>query len=208
MPDLWLEQQAQQQGHQRIAGIDEAGRGPLAGPVVAAAVILPMTPALWQANLNDSKKLTAAAREQLYHHIMTEACVGIGIVDVDDIDHLNILGATMLAMVRAAAALKPQADWHLIDGNRCPDALRAQASTIVKGDSKSQSIAAASIIAKVTRDRIMGDLHRLFPVFGWHKNQGYPTKQHRDALMLHGPAPHHRQSFGPVKTIINQRLAS
>ena len=179
-----------------VCGIDEAGRGPLAGPVVAAAVIL--DPTTMPDGLDDSKRLAARRREQLAGILERVACVGIGLATVDEIDRLNILHATMLAMRRAAGALAVAPRTALIDGNRAPD-LGCATRTVIKGDQRSLSIAAASIIAKVHRDRLMANLDAEFPVFGWAKNVGYPTPEHRAALARFGPCAHHRTSFAPVR---------
>lgn len=181
-----------------VAGIDEAGRGPLAGPVVAAAVIL--NPANIPAGLADSKTLTEKRREALAPQIFDCAQVGVGIASVDEIDDINILWATMLAMQRAAEALPTQPDLCLIDGNRAPD-LSCPSQTIVKGDAKSLSIAAASIIAKTTRDAMMRDLAGKFPQFGWEKNKGYGAATHIEAIKRFGPTPHHRKTFAPVSAM-------
>lgn len=182
-----------------VAGLDEAGRGPFAGPVVAAAVILDRnnTPE----KINDSKKLSPQAREKLHDKILASARVGIGIVSVEQIDRLNIGRASLIAMERAFHRLGG-ADAALIDGNLLPR-LPCLMEAVVKGDSKSLSIAAASIIAKVTRDRIMDSLAREFPHYGWEENKGYGTAQHMAALTLHGPTPHHRRSFAPVREALN-----
>ena len=203
MPDFSYELDAAKAGHARICGVDEAGRGPLAGPVVAAAVVLDasvLQGSVWQ-KLDDSKKMSAAARNTLFEAIMKSADVGVGICDVDDIEHLNILGATMQAMAKAVAGLNRQADLALIDGNRKP-VLACEAITIVKGDAKSLSIAAASVIAKVTRDRIMAELAEQFPGYGWERNAGYGTAEHMAALRRLGVTPAHRQSFAPVKNLL------
>ena len=177
-----------------MAGIDEAGRGCLAGPVVAAAVILPHDADL--PGVDDSKKLSAKQRNAALPHIQAQAvAVGVGLCSPEEIDRLNILWAAMEAMRRAAADLTPNPDYLLIDGNRCfPDSPWPFA-TLVKGDQRSLSIAAASIVAKVTRDRIMRDLAEVWPMYGWAQNAGYPTKAHYEALAAHGPSPVHRQSF-------------
>lgn len=183
-----------------IAGVDEAGRGPLAGPVVAAAVILDRkrTPK----GLNDSKQLSAEAREALFPRIMEMAvAVGVGEATVDEIDLVNIRQATHLAMARAVRALMPAAAFALVDGNDAP-ALPCRCDTIIDGDAKSVSIAAASIIAKVTRDRIMRVLHEQHPGYGWLTNKGYGTGEHLKALNQLGPCPHHRRSFAPVYQIL------
>ncbi|HUS54577.1 MAG TPA: ribonuclease HII [Thermohalobaculum sp.] len=183
-----------------ICGIDEAGRGPWAGPVVAAAVVLD-----WgniPPGLNDSKKLTAARRATLFDAIKASASVGVGIGTVEEIDALNILRANDLAMLRAFAALRTAPDAALIDGNRVPPGWPCRARALVGGDGRSLSIAAASIIAKVTRDRIMADLARAHPGYGWERNQGYGTAQHRAALDRLGVTPHHRRSFRPIHNIL------
>lgn len=183
-----------------ICGVDEAGRGPLAGPVVAAAVILDA--ACIPAGLDDSKKLTARRREALFAEITAVAvAVGVGEATVDEIDLLNIRQATHLAMARAVAALDPPAAFALVDGNDAP-ALPCPCETLVKGDGLSVSIAAASIIAKVSRDRLMADLHALHPQYGWDRNKGYGTADHLSALSRHGASPQHRQSFAPIHNIL------
>lgn len=182
-----------------VAGVDEAGRGPWAGPVVAAAVIL--DPAAIPDGLNDSKKLSAARRAALFAALGATARIGVGQASVDEIDRLNILHATMLAMQRAVANLPTRPDIALIDGNRTPD-LPCAAEAIVKGDGRSLSIAAASIIAKVTRDRIMAELETQFPGYGWKTNQGYGTKPHQAGLLRLGVTPHHRRSFKPIHKIL------
>lgn len=192
MPDISLE--LQYSG--RIAGVDEAGRGPWAGPVVAGAVILNYNDI--PDGINDSKKLSAARRDALFESIIATASVGIGIASVEEIDQLNILAATKLAMQRAVAALPHQPDRILVDGNQ-PPRFACPVDAIVKGDSKSLSIAAASIIAKVTRDRMMAALAQEFPVYGWEKNAGYGTALHQAGIKQHGITPHHRKSFAPIK---------
>lgn len=193
-PTLALETDLRQRGYRYIAGVDEAGRGCLAGPVVAAAVILPLTHTL--DGLDDSKKLKPAQREALFDPIFAEAvAVGVGYCSPEEIDRMNILWAAMEAMRRAAARCTTAPDFLLIDGNRCfPDPAWPH-QTVVKGDARSQSIAAASIVAKVTRDRMMDALHDDFPAYGWRQNAGYPTVSHYDALATHGPTPLHRRSF-------------
>ena len=188
----------------RIAGIDEAGRGPLAGPVVAAAVVL--DPQTMPAGLRDSKTLTEKRREALADALMECAAVGVGVAEVEEIDRINILQATLAAMARAEAALPFRPDACLVDGNARPP-LKAPAHLVVKGDAKSFSIAAASIVAKVTRDRIMRDLAKAFPEYGWEKNKGYGAKAHLEAIATHGPAPHHRRSFKPISTMIASKNA-
>lgn len=191
-------------GFVHVAGVDEVGRGPLAGPVTAAAVIL--NPDDIPAGLNDSKKLTAARRAVLFGEIMTRATVCVAHASVAEIDSLNILRASHLAMERAVAGLAIAPQHLLIDGNLIPRGLTIGATAIVKGDAKSLSIAAASIVAKVTRDRLMHDLSVQFPGYGWAENAGYPTKQHLAALLNLGVTPWHRQSFKPVHNILYQEL--
>jgi ribonuclease HII len=178
-----------------VAGIDEVGRGPLAGPVVAAAVILDRKRI--PKGLNDSKQMSADAREDAYHRIMAVAIVGIGEASVDEIDIVNIRRATHLAMARAVRALAHVPAFALVDGNDAPPLL-CPCDTLVSGDARSVSIAAASIIAKVTRDRMMMALHAEHPFYGWLTNKGYGTEEHLAALNRHGPCPHHRKSFAPV----------
>ncbi|WP_412060996.1 ribonuclease HII [Rubrivirga sp. IMCC45206] len=194
MPDLSLERAHWSDGRAVVAGLDEAGRGCLAGPVVAAAVVLPADAHL--PGLDDSKKLTPAAREALVPLIHREAlAVGVGTCSPAEIDELNILWASMEAMRRAALALAPAPDVLLVDGNRAIPNAPCPQETVVKGDAKSLSIAAASVVAKVTRDAQMVALHRDFPVYGWDGHKGYPTAAHYAALAAHGPSPHHRRSF-------------
>lgn len=183
-------------GYSRIAGCDEAGRGPLAGPVVAAAVILKARD--YSPRLKDSKALSAKKREELYTELhLSGAQIGIGIVSHELIDKINILQASLLAMKLACLKLVEPADYLLVDGKfEVPLAIAQQA--LVKGESKSCSIAAASIIAKVSRDRLMQKLHLRYPQYNFQKNQGYPTRQHREALKQYGPCPAHRLSFKGV----------
>ena len=195
--DLWAFEQAHRnKGYNRIAGVDEAGRGPLAGPVVAGAVILP--PAFDVPGVNDSKQLTHRQRERLFDRIQAEAeAVGIGIVDAEEIDRINILQASRRAMALAVAQLDPQPDLLLIDGRQgIPSELPQD--TIIKGDARSISIAAASIIAKVSRDRIMQDYHVQYPLFGFDRHKGYPTQAHKAAIAAHGPCTIHRRTFRGV----------
>ena len=192
MPDFSLEQNYPGP----VAGVDEAGRGPWAGPVVAAAVIL--DPANVPEGLNDSKKLTALRRAALFDAIYGAAVVGVGIGSVEEIDQLNIARANDLAMARAVSAMSVEPAFLLIDGRFVPHNLDLPARAVVRGDSKSQSIAAASIIAKVTRDRIMADLAARHPGYGWEQNAGYGTAQHRKALDQLGVTRHHRRSFRPI----------
>ena len=202
MPDYSLERAALARGHVRIAGVDEVGRGPLAGPVTAAAVILDLGNI--PKGLNDSKKLSPKKREAVEAEIFERATVSIAHASVEEIDSHNILRASHIAMERAVAALDPPPDYLLIDGNLIPKGLRISAEAVVKGDGKSLSIAAASIVAKLARDRIMVDLAQQFPGYGWEKNAGYPSKQHREALVDLGVTPHHRRSFKPVHKILYQ----
>ncbi|MCB1431424.1 MAG: ribonuclease HII [Alphaproteobacteria bacterium] len=197
-PDFSFEQAAMNAGHASVCGIDEAGRGPWAGPVVAAAVVL--DPRRIPPGLNDSKKLTEARREAVYPVIMEYARVGIGIADQDHIDRDNILAATLWAMGEALAQLGGTG-LALIDGNRAPK-LPCAVRTIIGGDGKSLSIAAASIIAKVTRDRMMTAFHHDYPQYGFARHKGYGTAEHQAALTLHGPCPLHRRSFAPIAQLL------
>jgi len=189
-------------GQTPVAGVDEAGRGPLAGPVVAAAVIL--DPACIPAGLDDSKVLSAKRREVLCAALFEVAQVGVGIATVEEIDEINILRASHLAMCRAIEALPVPPAHVLIDGNLIPRGLLLSAEAIVKGDARSQSIAAASIVAKTRRDAIMVDLAQHHPGYGWERNAGYPSKSHKLALQNLGVTPHHRRSFKPVHNILYQ----
>jgi len=187
----------------RICGVDEVGRGPLAGPVVAAAVIL--DPRNVPVGLDDSKKLTARKRDQLFEAIHAVAiAVSIAEASVEEIDQINILQASMLAMRRAVARLPHQPNGALVDGNRDPDFGDLPTRTLVKGDSRSLSIAAASIVAKVFRDRLMTKLGERYPEYGWGQNAGYGVEKHRLALELVGIAPHHRKSFAPIRKILDK----
>ena len=194
---MWsLEQRAAREGYRTIAGIDEAGRGPLAGPVVSAAVILP--PGGATAGIDDSKKLSPAKRDRLYDHIYrTATAVGIGIVDAVEIDRINILQAALRSMAIAVRNLRPQPHYLLIDGIfeiPCP----LPQAAVAKGDSRSASIAAASIVAKVTRDRMMAVYHQYYPQYGFDRHKGYPTKAHKEAIRAHGCSPIHRRTFRGV----------
>jgi ribonuclease HII len=197
-PDLWLfEKKALQKGFSKIAGIDEAGRGPLAGPVVSAAVIIPIS--LQIPGISDSKKLTPKKRNYLYEKIYDLAVsVGIGIVDPFEIDRINILQAALLSMAMAVENLAPQPDFLLIDGIFLISSALPQ-EAIPKGDALSASIAAASIVAKVTRDRLMERYHQDYPQFGFSKHKGYPTKAHKEAIRKFGCCLIHRRSFKGVK---------
>ena len=182
-----------------VAGVDEAGRGPLAGPVVAAAVILDELQPI--KGLKDSKVMTARARERLFDEIRAKAlCCSIAQASVEEIDTLNILQATMLAMQRAVDGLRLRPHHVLVDGNRLP-VLKVQAEAIVKGDAKVKAISAASILAKVHRDRLCIELHEAHPQYGFDGHKGYPTAAHLAALREHGACPHHRRSFAPVRAV-------
>ena len=195
-PDFSIEQLSIDNGLPVIAGVDEVGRGPLCGPVTAAAVIL--DPANIPDGLNDSKKLTAKRREVLYDILLGCAQVSIAHASVEEIDELNILRASHLAMERAVAGLARKPDHVLIDGNMIPRGLDISAQAVIKGDAKSVSISAASIMAKICRDRLMVDLAQQYPGYGWERNAGYPTAVHLKALQQLGVTPHHRRSFKPV----------
>ncbi|USG62195.1 ribonuclease HII [Sneathiella marina] len=194
-PDLSLEQA--ETGI--VAGVDEVGRGPFAGPVVAAAVILDQNQI--PAGIQDSKKLSRAARERLFVDITNSSLVGLGEASVEEIDEINILQASLLAMRRAVADLKSRPDFVLVDGNKDPD-LGIKTRTVVKGDAISLSIAAASIVAKVTRDRKMCALAKAYPHYGWEKNAGYGTAEHRKGLREFGVTPLHRRSFAPIRALL------
>jgi ribonuclease HII len=185
-----------------ICGVDEVGRGPLAGPVVTAAVIL--DPGNIPHSLNDSKKLSAKKRALISKEILATAECAFGEASLEEIDELNILHATMLAMQRAVANLPRKVDHILVDGNRLPQ-FDAPASAIIKGDQKSVSIAAASIIAKEKRDLLMKKLHEMHPEYGWNQNSGYGTKMHMEALNLVGPSRFHRKSFAPIRNLMAQQ---
>lgn len=187
-------------GARHVAGVDEVGRGPLAGPVTAAAVIL--APGADLPGLNDSKKLSAKRRESLAERIMQSCDWAVGHASVEEIDRLNILRASHLAMCRAVAGLRQRPCLALIDGNMVPRDLDLPAEAVVRGDARSVSIAAASVVAKLLRDRIMVDLAQQHPGYGWEVNAGYPTKAHRQALLDLGVTPHHRRSFAPIHKIL------
>ena len=194
MPDFELEKAAQQSGFKYICGVDEAGRGPLAGPVCAAAVILSEDAQI--DGLNDSKKLSEKKREALFDIICEKAiayCVAYG--TLKEIEEFNILEATFLAMNRSIEGLSVKADYALIDGNRVPKGIKIPCETVVKGDAKSSSIAAASILAKVTRDRLLLEYDEKYPEYNFKKHKGYGTKEHTDLILKHGPCEIHRLSF-------------
>ena len=198
-PDFSSEASLHAQGYHYIAGIDEAGRGPWAGPVVAAAVILEKDDI--PEGLHDSKKISPGKREKIFDSLTEKADIGIGIIDFEEIDQLNILQASLKAMQLALSQLSSPPCYALIDGNKCPD-LPIPSQAVIKGDSQVMSIAAASIIAKVTRDRIMKKIGAEFPGYGWERNMGYGTKEHAEALLKLGVTPHHRRSFAPVKKLL------
>ncbi|GGL81833.1 ribonuclease HII [Wenxinia marina] len=202
VPDYAFEAAALARGARRVAGVDEAGRGPLAGPVVAAAVVLEV--GAIPEGLADSKTLPAARREALYDLILARAEVGVGVATVEEIDEINILRASHVAMVRALRALPSLPCHALIDGNMIPRDMVCAAEAVVKGDGRCLSVAAASIVAKTWRDRIMVDLAQQHPGYGWETNVGYGTECHREALQRLGPTPHHRRSFKPVHNILYQ----
>ena len=204
-PDFTFETAAIARGLPVVVGVDEVGRGPLAGPVTAAAVRL--DPARIPDGLNDSKALSPARRDALFTAIMDSAEVSIAHASVEEIDSLNILRASHLAMERAVSGLLTFPDHALIDGNMIPKGLRCSAEAVVKGDARSLSIAAASIVAKVTRDRIMVDLAQQYPGYGWNVNAGYPTPAHLQALLDFGITPHHRRTFKPVHNILYQEVS-
>lgn len=194
MPDYKYENDARMKGFLTVCGVDEAGRGPLAGPVCAAAVILPEE--LVIDGLNDSKKLSEKKREELYSVITEKAiCFSVAFGTVDEIEEYNILNATFLAMNRAVDLLAVKPDFAIIDGNRVPKGIKIPCETVIKGDAKSCSVAAASIIAKVTRDRLMYEYDKEFPNFGFGKHKGYGTALHYEMLKKYGPTKYHRMSF-------------
>lgn len=207
MPDFILETEL----GGRVVGVDEAGRGPWAGPVVAGAALLDPAelPDALLSGLDDSKKLKPAKREALLAELegSAGAVLGVGAASVEEIDELNILQATFLAMTRAVADLSERLDgapdFALIDGNKVPPGLPCEARAVVKGDGVSLSIAAASIVAKVTRDRMMAALDQVFPGYGWAGNAGYGTRAHQEALLTLGVTPHHRKSFAPIRKILS-----
>ncbi len=202
IPDFTYEEAAFARGAYWVVGIDEVGRGPLAGPVTAAAVRL--DPACIPEGICDSKQLKREDRERLHAELLACADVCIAHASVAEIDAINILNAAHLAMRRAVEGLQRAADHALVDGNRLPGELRCSAEAIVKGDCKSLSISAASIVAKVCRDHVMMDLAQHWPGYGWETNAGYGTRAHLDGLERHGVTPHHRRSFAPIHNILYQ----
>ncbi|SHH44904.1 ribonuclease HII [Cognatishimia maritima] len=201
-PDYELEKLAIFRGATSVVGVDEVGRGPLAGPVMAAAVVL--NPEHIPEGLNDSKKLGVKRRELLYVQILETADVGFGEASVEEIDEINILQASLLAMQRAVHNLTTLPDYALVDGKFIPKALNIPAEGVVKGDAKSVSIAAASIVAKIRRDQRMESLAQQFPGYGWERNAGYPTPEHKEAIHRLGITPHHRRSFKPIHNMLYQ----
>ena len=197
-PDRSHEKKHWEAGRHRVVGVDEAGRGPLAGPVVAAACFVPKDCVV--DCVNDSKQLTEEGREEIFEELMANKDIeyGVCVIDQDRIDEINILECTMEAMHRSAADV-PNVDWVLIDGNRVPKPLDGKAEAIVKGDAKNVAIAAASIIAKVTRDRMMLEIDKEFPMYGFKDHKGYGTKAHMAAIDKHGPCVYHRKTFAPIK---------
>ncbi len=200
MPDLSIEKNKNNLNYKLIAGVDEAGRGPWAGPVYSAAVILDISKI--PAEINDSKKMSEKKRDEIYSRIVSEHHYSIGVADVNEIDELNILQASLLSMKRAITNLHLNPDFVLIDGVHRPN-LDIDSENIIKGDSKSLSIAAASIIAKVERDRFMKKIDEEYPCYNWKKNKGYGTKEHQNALNIHGISKHHRKSFSPIRKILS-----
>jgi ribonuclease HII len=205
MPDFSLEDHYPNLPH--ICGVDEAGRGPWAGPVIASALIFTSRNTIPE-GIHDSKKIPAPKRERLFDALQSCAIIGTGIASVEEIDALNIWGATALAMRRAVMALGVVPDLALIDGNRIPAELPCKAQAIIRGDGASLSIAAASIIAKVTRDRVMKELDGQFPQYGFSSHQGYGTMAHHNALKMHGPCSAHRKSFAPIRALLKQERAA
>ena len=202
VPTYNYEEKLKSQGYSNIVGVDEVGRGPIAGPVFAAAVVL--DPNHIPMGLNDSKKLSAKKRNLILSEIMKHADVSVGSASEREIEEINILQASHLAMVRAIHGLKSVPGHILIDGNLVPSSLDIPATALIRGDASSVSIAAASIVAKVKRDLVMCDLGQHFPGYGWEKNAGYPTQQHLVALQDLGITPHHRRTFRPVRNILYQ----
>ena len=205
LPNFDVETRLIRKGYKAIAGVDEVGRGCIAGPVTAAAVIL--NPQKIPSGLNDSKKLNLKNREKIFQSIQDTCTFCVAHSSVEEIDQINILQAALLSMKRAIWGLRIKPDFVLIDGNKNPEGLESNFETIIKGDSKSLSIAAASIVAKITRDRIMSRLDKEFPGYNWSQNAGYPTKMHKSAILDIGITPYHRRSFKPVYNILyNQNI--
>jgi ribonuclease HII len=202
LPDFDVETGLIKKGYKTIAGVDEVGRGCIAGPVTAAAVIL--NPQKIPSGLNDSKKVSFKNRDKIFKSIQDTCTFCVAHSSVEEIDQTNILQASLLSMKRAILGLNIKPDFVLIDGNKSPEGLPSESTTIIKGDSKSLSIAAASIVAKVTRDRFMSRLDEEFPGYDWSQNAGYPTKSHKSAILNIGITPYHRRSFKPVYNILYQ----
>ena len=201
MPDFSIENQVKSKGFKFVCGVDEAGRGPLAGPVCAAAVILNEE----IEGLNDSKKLSEKKREALFDEIKEKSVsFSIAFASVEEIEECNILNATYLAMNRAIEGLNVKADFALIEGNRVPTGITVPCETVVKGDAKSCSVAAASILAKVTRDRLMLEEDKKYPEYNFKKHKGYGTKEHTDAILKYGMSPYHRPSF--LNKLLGEKL--
>ncbi len=198
-PTLNMELALRNNGYKHVIGVDEAGRGPLMGPVVAAAVHIP--DGFDTSGINDSKKLSSKKRKLFYNNIVEGCDYSFFSIDNLTVDAMNILEATKMAMTWAMKGIS-KADYALIDGNFIPDYLDMPAQCVIGGDSKSVSIAAASIVAKVTRDKIVMEMHEQYPIYGWNKNKGYGTKEHRDAIELYGATPYHRKSFRRVKEYV------
>jgi len=203
LPDFDVETRLIKKGYRVIAGVDEVGRGCIAGPVTSAAVIV--NPQNIPSGINDSKKLSLKDREKIYQVIKETCTFSVAHATADEIDQINILQASLLSMQRAIAGLNIQPDFVLVDGNKSPEGFERKSKTIVKGDSKSISIAAASIVAKITRDHIMSRLDKNFPGYAWSKNAGYPTKFHKSAILNIGITPYHRRSFKPVYNILYKK---
>lgn len=205
MVNFWRERTLLGKGLRRVAGVDEAGRGPLAGPVVSAAVIL--RPGTKIKGLDDSKKLSSRKRSAVFSEILKKASgVGIGIVDERTIDRINILQASLLSMKKAVQGLRPQPDFILVDGNRTVPGVDMGQIAVIGGDGKCASIAAASVVAKVTRDGLMMELHAKHPEYGFDSHKGYGTKKHIDALNKYGVLSSHRKSFSPVALVIARSI--
>ncbi len=198
-PTYDIELDLKNQGYKHVIGIDEAGRGPLMGPVVAAGVYVP--DGFDMSEIRDSKKLSAKKREYLHDKISSECVVAIAQVDQKMIDEINILEATKLAM-RNVVYLMKEADYAIIDGNFVPPNIDIPAKAVIGGDNLSVSIAAASIVAKVTRDGMVMRMHKEFPIYGWDRNKGYGTKEHREAIRIYGPSIYHRKTFGRVREYV------
>lgn len=203
-PDYSIEIEHLRSGRRMIAGVDEAGRGPWAGPVVCAAVVIPENHSF--KGLNDSKQLTLEQRNYFFNLINSVAMVGIGLASPRQIDSMNIRAATLWAMSEAVKSLPTKPDFVIVDGRDIPSQLPCAGQAVVKGDSLSLSIAAASVIAKVTRDRLMIQLAQEFPQYGFEKHKGYGTAQHSNAIAEHGVTEHHRKSYKPIREFLSKEL--